>query len=950
MQPLTFTQKLLRQRSFFNFLIPLFAVFVGLCASTSVNAQQSTATFRNVIVTYGTTAATGSTNTYDATATRPGPVPPPAANTNGIFDGTDFGPISVSTGSLLLQGGTIAIEEKGGEKYFQAFVDFGVAKGLLTDALGPTLNQSVQLTEESYNPSTQIRTFSLNTAARNILALAMQAGTPGTSYRFDIGVRALGEIASGPDAGGVTINARRRRSVFTATGAVTIPPTLTGTTAFIASPSLGNATYDVNNVSATNPDLNNAFLGSYDVNTGQLVLNGGTATTNENGPNTISSVILYYRVRSSANGGGAFQSIDLTQTGFVDNADGSRTRTFSLSNAARNLLAGIGATGNYNLDVYLQASGVNNSTNPNRSFTVTDDNGGQYYIANFIVNGTPFVTTVWTGGINDNWFDARNWTNGVPNSTTNATIPNFPSGTANPYPNIYSDAVKPPTAETTETNPDGTTIIIPASPGYSNIGTGNAQVRNLVLQATSQLDRSILRLVVGRLDVLGDFINEQGSFIQRAAPIISFKGGNQTISGSANGFSNVEIDGTPGSIKTLVTNFNVRAGGYLKFINGILVTNGSAVSTNYVELEGTLTNSTTSVVTPAAQLIGETETSYLRGFIKTTQTAATNSAQNFGNIGLTLTFTGTTEPGAVFVTRNTTGNTQPSAFGGSTPKPGIRRTFGVQPGNAAGARAKLEFRYLDNELSNLRLNDGSLNGSVDESKLSLYISSNGTNTYNQLGRDALANNVLTKNEVTAFNTFTLSEALVNPLPVTLISFDAKRVGDDALVTWETATEINSKGYNVQVSSDGKTFRTVGFVASELANSAVTKSYRFTDTEKNKVGVRYYRLEQLDLDGKTAFFAPRAVTFEGRATASGVLAYPNPFTNEVRLNLTSATEGNALVRISDMTGRVVGQRQIVLTKGANDVEVTSVNDLKGGLYLLNVTLPNGETKTMKVVKQ
>ncbi|WP_158010219.1 T9SS type A sorting domain-containing protein [Hymenobacter glacialis] len=954
MQTLTFTQKLLRQRSFFNFLIPLLAVFVGLGASQTALAQSSTVDFRNVIVTYGTSAATQTTNTFDAVATRPGATgtPPPATASGGaIFDGTDFGPLSVDAGRLLLEGGTIAIREDSQEEYFQAFVVFGVAPGTLADATGPAFTQSVQLTQTSYNNSSKVRTFTLNNAARNILAMAMQGGSPGTDYRFDIGVRAVGTYTGGPKRGeDAIIGAQRRRSMFTATGVIITPPTLTGTTALISSPSLGNVNYDANNVSA-NPDLDNAFLGQYDVNTGQLLLNGGTATTTENGPNTVSSVILYYRVRSSTTGGGAFQSIALTQTSINESAGGTRTRTFSLSNAARNLLAGIGTTGNYNLDVYLQASGVNSSTSPNRTFSVNDDNDGQNYIANFIVNGTPFGNTVWTGGINDNWFDARNWNNGVPNMNTNATIPNFPSGTAVPYPNIYSDAMRPPTAATTEIDSEGNTINIPASAGYDNSTSGNAMVRNLVLQATSQLDRSILRLVVGQLDVFGDFMNEQGSFIQRAEPVISFKGGNQTISGSANGFTKVEIDGTPGSIKTLVTNFNVRSGGYLKFINGILVTNGSAVSTNFVEFAGTLTDPNTSVVTPAAQLIGENENSYLRGYIKTTQVAATGVRQNFSNIGLALTFTGSTEPGAVFVSRNTTGNTPPSAFGGASPKPGIRRTFGVQPGNAAGARAKMEFRYLDNELVNLRLNDGSFNGSVDENKLSLYLSTNGTNTYSQLGRDGLSNNVLVKNEITAFNTFTLSEALVNPLPVTLTTFNAERMGADALITWETASEFNSKGFEVQVSTDGQQFRTLGSVASATVNSTKKTNYSYVDTEANKVGTRYYRLRQIDVNGKDAFFSPRTVLFTGNALANAMVAYPNPINgSELRLVLQSVVAGKGQLRITDITGRVIRQESVELTSGVSDLSIKNLGDLKAGMYLVGVTLPTGETQNLKIVKQ
>ena len=263
----------------------------------------------------------------------------------------------------------------------------------------------------------------------------------------------------------------------------------------------------------------------------------------------------------------------------------------------------------------------------------------------------------------------------------------------------------------------------------------------------------------------------------------------------------------------------------------------------------------------------------------------------------------------------------------------------------------MTFRYLDTELTNL----GPLgNGSVAEPNLALFVSTSGGNQFGGLGRDALdqVNNILTKTGVRTFATFTLGD-IDKPLPVSLTGFDAKRTGADALVTWQTASEQNNKGFNVQVSTDGKTYRKIGFVASETPNSTAPKAYAFTDTEKNKAGTRYYRLEQLDLDGKSTFFAPRVVTFEGKAaeTSASIVAYPNPLNDEIlHLSLNSSVSGTGVVRILDMTGRQVAQRNLAITIGSNDVTVENMSELKSGLYILNVMLPSGEKKSMKITKQ
>jgi hypothetical protein len=323
-------------------------------------------------------------------------------------------------------------------------------------------------------------------------------------------------------------------------------------------------------------------------------------------------------------------------------------------------------------------------------------------------------------------------------------------------------------------------------------------------------------------------------------------------------------------------------------------------------------------------------------------------------MGMSLYFKGSNNPGDVRVTRNTAESYTPLAGPMQTERFGIRRIFGVRPSSpntsSGGLLADLTFRYLDSELVNLGPNG---NGSVAEPNLSLFVSTTGGNQFGQLGSDALdqAANILTKNDVRTFATFTLGDRTA-PLPVTLTGFDAKRTGANVLLTWDTATERNNKGFDVQVSTDGKHFRTLGFVASENANSSRPRSYSYVDTEPNKVGQRYYRLRQVDLDGKETFFAPRLVKFEGKAVTASMSAYPNPFGNADKLHLTlqSAAAGTGSMSITDMTGRVISQQRVDVTAGNNDVAVNGLRDLKDGIYMVRFVMPNGEVQNLKVQKQ
>ncbi len=569
----------------------------------------------------------------------------------------------------------------------------------------------------------------------------------------------------------------------------------------------------------------------------------------------------------------------------------------------------------------------------------------------FTVTGTrptePPTSTTWTGGQDDNWFDSANWSNGIPNSGKDATIPNFGPGSTVQYPNIYSNTVKPASTRTTTVqNSDGSTSTVTTQvPGYDNTNSGPAETRTLTMNGTSPSQRSITRLVVGRLNVFGNFNNQQDSFIQREKTVISFKGTDQSISGSASGFVNVEIDG--GGIKTLVTNFAIQPGGTLRFINGILETNIGAINVSFVELFPS--TNVNNVGIPSGRLVDESETSFLRGYVKIAEVARVGVAQDFGNIGVTLTFQGN-EPGVVSVTRNTAEN-YASVNNGSNSRPTVRRIFGVRPAdaqtNTGGLNATLSFHYLDNETTNLIPG----NQTLDEGKFALFVSTSNGDTFGQLGRDALSTtaNVLVKNNVTTFATFTLSE-FTAPLPVTLTAFNAKRVGNNAVITWETVAESDNKGYEVQVSTDGRTYRTLAFISSANPNSKNFLSYSYEDKEANKTGVRYYRLRQIDLGGQDHYYSPKVLTFGGGSLAKADLkAFPNPFGDALYLTATSAVAGKAQLSVSDMTGRVVAQHMFDINSGTTDVELPNATQLKTGIYLVRLVLPSGETQVLRVSK-
>ncbi len=166
------------------------------------------------------------------------------------------------------------------------------------------------------------------------------------------------------------------------------------------------------------------------------------------------------------------------------------------------------------------------------------------------------------------------------------------------------------------------------------------------------------------------------------------------------------------------------------------------------------------------------------------------------------------------------------------------------------------------------------------------------------------------------------------LPVKFKSFSAFRNKEKVAIKWITTTEINNRGFNVQRNTSG-VWENVAFVFSAGldGNSADDLSYSFNDLNTAK-GVSQYRIQQVDLDYRTAYTDVRSV--RGEESSSKLLVYPNP-SNDGKVKLLFEN-GNALrnIAISDMSGRVI--RQFKNVTG----ESLPIDNLESGMYNIQVT--------------
>lgn len=185
-----------------------------------------------------------------------------------------------------------------------------------------------------------------------------------------------------------------------------------------------------------------------------------------------------------------------------------------------------------------------------------------------------------------------------------------------------------------------------------------------------------------------------------------------------------------------------------------------------------------------------------------------------------------------------------------------------------------------------------------------------------------------------------------PLPVSLLSFTAKRGEQGAILTWSTSTELNNRGWKVQRSYDNKDFTDLGFVEGN-GTSTQLREYSFTDI--GALGHAYYRLRQEDFDG-TSEYSP-VVYLAGEDLKDITFSiFPNPTTGIAKLAYIGTLDNRqqVTVQLLDASGKLIEAQTGNLAEAATLVENASPR-LVPGVYMIRI-MNQSETKTLKLVKQ
>ena len=186
-----------------------------------------------------------------------------------------------------------------------------------------------------------------------------------------------------------------------------------------------------------------------------------------------------------------------------------------------------------------------------------------------------------------------------------------------------------------------------------------------------------------------------------------------------------------------------------------------------------------------------------------------------------------------------------------------------------------------------------------------------------------------------------------PLPITITDFNGKWQQNDALLNWQTNTEVNSSTFELERSFDGTSFVSIKSILA-AGQSSIPKNYSYTD-----IGVKlllpqaspivYYRLKSLDRSGGFTYSGV-VLLKASNAVHTEYAVFPNPARDIITVSANGILPDNpTYIRMADVLGKV-----LILEKMTSDKQQVNVANLPDGTYFLQIVGAEKAVYTQKII--
>lgn len=185
-------------------------------------------------------------------------------------------------------------------------------------------------------------------------------------------------------------------------------------------------------------------------------------------------------------------------------------------------------------------------------------------------------------------------------------------------------------------------------------------------------------------------------------------------------------------------------------------------------------------------------------------------------------------------------------------------------------------------------------------------------------------------------------ALGGVVPVELISFAAEVTKNGVTLTWETATETNNRGFEVERKIGG-TWAKIGFVEGK---GTTTQHSKYSFTDKPNTSNVSYRLKQIDLNGSFTYTKEVKVDFGSLPSEFSLSQnYPNPFNPSTTIKFALPFDSKVKVVVYNINGEAIST--VVdgeFSAGEHQAQFNRISGLASGIYLYTITAVSNDGKS------
>ncbi len=200
-------------------------------------------------------------------------------------------------------------------------------------------------------------------------------------------------------------------------------------------------------------------------------------------------------------------------------------------------------------------------------------------------------------------------------------------------------------------------------------------------------------------------------------------------------------------------------------------------------------------------------------------------------------------------------------------------------------------------------------------------------------------------------TTTITFPVEGALPSTIADLGAIYGNGKVSVKWASTLESNNDHFEIERSTDGMNFKTVGSVKGQ-GTSGIRNDYQFNDNVKqntiNKNDL-YYRLKLIDTDTKSSYSKILVVRVYQTKSLQTVSVTPNPTLNDIKVNLQLNENSYIVMKVANSNGVEIMRKTARGATGINNLTLDGTSRLQTGVYMLEVIVNSNERMLVKLIK-